>query len=73
MLEFDRPFRQRVEPVRSISHVWLADVVDNGAAKPYLDLGVMRDGRLPVLGWNCDLPYTVCILLHGHFFPVPVI
>jgi hypothetical protein len=33
----------------------------------------MRNRRFPILGWNCDLPHTVCIFLHGHFFPVPVI
>lgn len=33
----------------------------------------MWNRRLPILGWNCDLPYTIWILLHGKFFPVPVI
>lgn len=29
--------------------------------------------RLSILGWNRNLPHTVYIFLHGHFFPVPVI
>lgn len=33
----------------------------------------MRDRRLPIFGWNCDLPNTVWIFLHGQFFSVPVI
>lgn len=59
--------------MRSTRHAWLEYIVENEAVWPYLDLGVMRNRRLPIFGWNCDLPNTVWIFLHGQFFSVPVI